>query len=204
MAPHDYVILGHKRSEIGRWIGISSVFLAPLCTHILTWASQAQFLTASVNGKLATMTVSTGLIYLALYWIFNRFGWRWLDRFLRIPDLSGRWQVKGTTLNQDGITQFEWDGELVISQKWDCIAIELKTSHSRSYSETASLLTKHDDEIKLSYSYQNHPQAGEAQLQKHQGFCELIFDAPRGEAAGYYFNSFGRLTFGKMELTKIV
>lgn len=203
MTPHEYAIIGHKRSEIGRWLGATSVVLAPFITAAVTWLGQTPILTSSVQGKLATFTISTGLVYLGIYWFFNRYVWRWLDSILQIPDLTGRWQVAGATINQDGSTSFNWQGELIVSQKWDRIAIELKTGQSSSYSETASLLVKHDGESKLSYSYQNHPRSGEVELQKHQGFCELIFDASRKTAEGHYFNSLGRYTFGRMTLTKI-
>lgn len=201
MTPHEYSIIGHKRSEIGRWLGVASVVLAPVMTYFIVWISQLPFLMGS-QGKLSAFTVSTGIIYLVLYWVFNRYGWIWLDKILNIPNLSGRWQVNGITLNQDGTARFNWNGELIISQKWDSIAIELKTSQSASYSETASLLVKHDNETKLSYSYQNHPRSGEAELQKHQGFCELIFNSSLKKADGHYFNTLGRYTFGRMELTK--
>jgi hypothetical protein len=71
-----------------------------------------------------------------------------------------------------------------------------------SYSETASVLLKHDGAAKLSYSYQNHPKAGEPELQKHQGFCELTFDEARSSAEGHYFNSLGRYSFGRMQLIR--
>ncbi len=203
MTPHEYAIVGHKRSEIGRWLGVASVTLAPIITYATSWLPQLFNLTTPIEEKLATFTISTGFTYLVLYWIFNRYGWRWLDRYLQIPDLTGRWKIIGTTKEQDGSNQFEWQGELIVSQKWDRIAIELKTPQSSSYSETASLLVKHDGECKLSYSYQNHPRSGETELQKHQGFCELIFDASHSIADGHYFNSLGRYTFGHMTLTKL-
>ncbi|MGZ8220888.1 MAG: Cap15 family cyclic dinucleotide receptor domain-containing protein [Methylobacter sp.] len=203
MVLHDYAIIGHKRSEIGRWLGIASLLLAPIITHVIIWLSKIPFLVDSIQGNLTTFTLSTGIVYLFLYWSFNHYGWRLLDRILNIPDLNGRWVVRGVTKNQDGTNRFEWEGEMVISQKWDRIAIELKTKQSGSYSETASVLVKHDGESKLSYSYQNHPRSGEVELQKHQGFCELIFDVSRQKAEGHYFNSLGRYTFGYMILTKI-
>lgn len=196
MTLHEYAITGHNRSDIGRWLGIASVLLAPLITNALISLGLAY-------GTLTTFTVSSGLVYITIYWLFNSYGWICLDRFLHIPNLSGTWNVLGATKNLDGTTRFEWQGELVISQKWDRIAIELRTGTSSSYSETASLLLKHDGNAKLSYSYQNHPRSGEAELQKHQGFCELIFDHSCQNAEGHYFNSLGRYTFGHMLLTKV-
>lgn len=204
MTPHEYAVIGHKRSEIGRWLGFGAVALAPIVTSVVTWASAWSILTTSLQAKMAAFTVSTGLVYASLYWVFNRYGWRWLDKALGIPDLSGRWKVVGQSLELDGKVRFDWAGTIVITQKWDRIAIELKTAQSGSFSETASVLVKHDGAAKLSYSYQNHPRAGEPELQKHQGFCELTFDPQRKASQGHYFNSMGRYSFGRMELTRDV
>lgn len=203
MISHEYAVIGHKRSEIGRWLGLLAVFLAPVATMIVTWLSKSPFLTGSVQAKMGVFTVSTGIIYAALYWLFNRYGWLLLDKLLGIPVLEGKWKVSGQTLDLDSNVRFEWSGVLTITQRWDRIALELKTEKSSSYSETASILLKDDGEAKLSYSYQNHPRVGVPELQKHQGFCELIFDEKQTLAEGHYFNSMGRITFGRMNLQKI-
>ena len=202
MTAHEYAIIGHKRAEIGRWLGFASVLLAPVLTSVITWASSWPLLTASVQAKMVAFTISTGLVYAALYWLFNRYVWRWLNKMLGIPDLSGTWSVTGRSLTLEGELKFEWSATLKITQKWDRIAIELKTGQSGSFSETASVLLKHDGAAKLSYSYQNHPKAGEPELQKHQGFCELTFDEARRSAEGHYFNSLGRYSFGRMQLIR--
>lgn len=204
MTAHEYAIIGHKRAEIGRWLGFASVLLAPILTSLITWASGWPLLATSIQAKMVAFTVSTGLVYAVLYWVFNRHVWRWLNKVLSIPDLSGTWSVAGKSLSLEGEVKFEWSGTLKITQKWDRIAIELKTSQSGSFSETASVLLRHDGAAKLSYSYQNHPKAGEPELQKHQGFCELTFDEARGWAEGHYFNSLGRYSFGRMQLTRAV
>lgn len=203
MTAHEYAIIGHKRSEIGRWLGFASVILAPILTGLITWVSGSPLLAASVQAKMVAFTVSTGLVYAALYWAFNRYVWRWLNKMLGIPDLSGTWSVTGKSLTLEGEVKFDWSGSLTISQKWDRIAIELKNNQSGSFSETASVLLKHDGAAKLSYSYQNHPRAGEPELQKHQGFCELTFDVERRSAEGHYFNSMGRYSFGRMQLSRM-
>ena len=152
MTAHEYAIIGHKRAEIGRWLGFASVLLAPILTSLITWASGWPLLASSIQAKMVAFTVSTGLVYAVLYWVFNRYVWRWLNKVLSIPDLSGTWSVAGKSLSLEGQVKFEWSGTLRITQKWDRIAIELKTSQSCSFSETASVLLKHDGAAKLSHS----------------------------------------------------
>ncbi len=88
MTAHEYAIIGHKRAEIGRWLGFASVVLAPILTSVITWASGWPLLTASIQAKMVAFTVSTGLVYAVLYWLFNRFVWRWLNKMLGIPEIS--------------------------------------------------------------------------------------------------------------------
>jgi hypothetical protein len=208
MALHDYSIIGHRRSDIGRWLGAASVVIAPLLAWLIAWALRVvahwPVLSSSIEGKMAAFTVSAGTIYGILYLIFNRWGWGWrfLDFVLRVPDLRGEWAVQGESLDLNNQIRFPWQGTLTISQRWDTIAVELKTAQSSSYSETASILIEPNGQAKLSYSYQNHPKIGEAELAKHQGFCELIFEKERTSAEGHYFNSLGRYSFGRLRLRK--
>lgn len=202
MTLHEYAIIGHKRSEIGRYLGLASVLLAPFVTGALTWLSQSPTLTTSLQGKMVLFTVSTGTIYAVLYWVFNRFGWRCIDKLLGIPNLDGEWAVVGDSLELDGTVKYPWSATLTIAQRWDRIAISLKTEQSSSHSETASVLLQANSNAKLSYSYQNHPRAGEQVLSKHQGFCELEFDSETRSAEGHYFNSMGRYSFGRMSLKR--
>jgi len=202
MTPHEYAVIGHRRSEVGRWIGLASIAAAPLITYPLTLASQLPFLADSLKSKLATFTVSTGLIYLGIFWFFNRYGWRWLDKLLGVPNLSGKWKARGVTLGGNGDEPTEWEREITITQTWDRMAVELNTGDSASFSESASIIIKHNNEAKLSYSYLNHPKPGKPELQKHQGFCELVFDAERRTAQGHYFNCLGRNSHGTLTLEK--
>jgi hypothetical protein len=199
---HEYSIIGHKRSEVGRYLGLVSVALAPLITGAAAWAAQLPFLTSSLRGKMLAFTISTGAVYALLYWLFNRYGWRRVDKILGIPDLGGVWKIVGKSLTLEGEEKYPWTGTLSITQRWDRIAIELQTTQSTSHSETASVLLQPDGKAKLSYSYQNHPNMGEVELNKHQGFCELVFDPNRQSAEGHYFNSLGRYSIGRMKLSK--
>jgi hypothetical protein len=133
-----------------------------------------------LESWLAAFTGGTGLVYAVLYYLFDRWIWRAATALLRLPNVGGKWHVRGRTLN----AQFPpWEGELTITQTWERIAISLRTNQSSSSSETASILLARHGEAKFSYSYQNHPRPGEP-LQKRQGFCELIFDPGFTSASG--------------------
>lgn len=58
--------------------------------------------------------------------------------------------------------------------------------------------------FRLIYSYQIEPRVGEPELGPYIGHCELVFDPEIETAAGDYFNSGGRTTFGQMEIREKV
>lgn len=47
--------------------------------------------------------VSAGVIYVALYWLFDRYLWRFVKvrALLKLPDLQGAWVCQAKTLNAD-------------------------------------------------------------------------------------------------------
>lgn len=189
---HSYAIHNHDRTTIGRVIATASIFVAGGVSALLTQAYFAGF---------ALGSISTGLVYLLLDFLFTKFGWK--AKFLNLPNLSGKWRVEGKTLDEDSQIRFEWNATLVINQTWKEILISLKTDQSRSNSYTA-YLTKRNEGWLLSYSYQNEPNADQYnELQQHKGMCELIFDLDNSAAEGSYFNSSGRKTFGTMMLTRV-
>jgi hypothetical protein len=193
MTHHEYTIIGHPRAVVGRNIGTAAALIAPL---LASWALEL------TKSTVAAVTITSGLVYGGLYWIFNKVLWRYGGKLLKAPDLSGEWEVVGRTLQEDGSAKYNWNALITIVQDWDKICISLKTSRSSSYSETASIFVLPTGEVKLSYGYQNHPQPGQGELQKHQGACELTFDKGLISAEGHYFNTLGRVTVGKMTLTK--
>ena len=52
------------------------------------------------------------------------------------------------------------------------------------------------------YSYRNEPKIGEKDLYQHIGYCDLTFNASADAAEGQYFNNKGRVTYGRMKLTR--
>ena len=149
-------------------------------------------------------TITTGLVYLALHWLFNK--WIWKVPFFEIPDISGEWKITGQTLNDDGSTKYDWNGVIGIEQTWKCILIHLRTPKSQSMSYTATLSRRYGPTggWLLSYSYKNEPELEKAhELNSHKGYCEIEFDKELKYGKASYFNSSGRKTFGIISLEKI-
>lgn len=196
---HEYAVFGHDRAAIGRWIGAAAIILGG-------GISQAFFLAETIIGLeiFAKVTISTGVIYFILHWLFNKYIWKRIP-FFQVPNVAGTWDIVARTLNEDGSTKYSWDGVLGIEQDWDKISIHLKTQKSQSNSYTATLAKK-DGPIggwRLSYSYKNEPELDHSHdLNSHKGYCEMEIDANMRFAKSAYFNSNGRRTFGVMELRR--
>lgn len=196
---HDYAIFGHDRATIGRWLGVASILIAGGIAQVLLDAYQWTGIEAF--GK---ATVTTAVVYFVLHWIFNNLVWK-LPVF-KIPNLSGTWNLKGQTLNEDGGIKYDWDAQVGIEQTWKDIIIHLKTSNSQSYSQTATLEKQHGlGGWLLSYSYRNEPVTEQChELNAHKGYCQIEFDTAITKGDASYFNNNGRRTFGIMQLEKVI
>lgn len=195
---HDYAVFGHDRSSIGRWLGLLAILIAGGISQLT--AKLANMTNWEAFSK---ATITTGVIYFILHWLFNK--WVWRLPFFEIPNLNGVWEVSGKTLGDNGDVKYEWPAILDIEQNWKQISINIKTSKSQSQSYTATLLKKHG--IRggwvLSYSYKNEPNLDKShELNSHKGFCEIEFDKEFTIAKGTYFNSNGRRTYGLMDIVK--
>jgi hypothetical protein len=144
-----------------------------------------------------------GTIYLVLYKLLDKSLWRapLIGKALRVPNLSGKWQVRGLTKTDGGKA---WEGVLTIAQSWDKVRIVLKTDQSQSDSITASIIYDECIGYQLLYHYKNQPKMGEERLYAHIGFAEFCFDEDLSTAEGHYFNAQGRTTYGTMTLKRIV
>ena len=195
---HDYAVFGHNRASIGRWLGVASVILTGAISSLISWVYESTGFQA-ITG----VAVTTGVVYFGLHWMFNKFAWK--IPFFKIPNLSGLWRVTGATLTEDGEIKYQWDAEIDIEQTWEKIVICLKTENSISESYTATLAKANGSQAgwRLSYSYSNNPNIEQShELYSHRGYCELLIDKALESATAAYFNSNGRRTFGKMELTR--
>ena len=195
---HDYAIFGHDRAAIGRWLGLASIFLSGSIAQILIYANAL----TGIDG-FAKATVTTGIVYFALHWAFIKYAWE--IPYLDIPDLNGMWEIQGETLNEDGTTKFEWNGEIGIEQNWKQILIHLKTEKSQSNSYTATLSKRYGPTggWLLSYSYKNEPELEQSHsLNSLKGYCEIEFNKELSFGRASYFNSAGRRTYGVINLKR--
>lgn len=204
MQAHEYSVVGHNRSTVGRYLGTVA---AAIAAGSVAAATALSGVAASVGlppwlQPVVVLPVSASLAYAGVYWLFNRYGWKQACRLLQLPDIDGVWDCDGRTIAEDGSVKFEWKGKVTISQSWEKIAVDLKTRQSGSYSISAALLPKADSSWLLLYSYRNEPRAGEPELNAHLGYCELRFAKGLQEAEGDYFNARGRGTLGRMHLTR--
>lgn len=195
---HDYAVFGHDRAAIGRWLGFISIAAAGGISQMLAIASDLSGIDAFTKA-----TITTGIIYFALHWVFNK--WIWKVWFFNVPDIGGTWEIVGQTLKEDGSTRFDWGGTIGVEQTWKAISIHLRTEKSQSQSYTATFSKRFGPTggWLLSYSYKNEPELEQShELSSHKGYCEIEFDKDLRIGKASYFNSAGRRTFGIMNLRR--
>lgn len=205
---HEYVLLdGVSRASIGRYItlaaaGVSAglVFLVLQAIDLVNRFGFNAHLTPSLMSLIGAFTV-----YTALYAIFNRMLWRmpWVGRFLKVPDLAGRWDCSGTSLDDVGGAEHVWHGTVSIFQSWDRVRIRLETAQSGSSSIVAALMHDEAGGYRLFYTYQNDPRSDQVELRSHLGYCDMSVNEDQQVASGEYFNGRGRQTFGRMEWRRL-
>ncbi|MDD1001680.1 hypothetical protein [Pseudomonas sp. TNT2022 ID642] len=200
---HEYSVIGHRRSTIGRYLGMLATILVSLLPAVGIGLSD---LMAKIGvpewGKyFIVIPITASLTYTALHWFFNKYGWRPLSFFAQIPNVAGEWLCVGQTINDDGSVAQDWEGELTISQTWEKIRVRLETKSSVSHSLSVALIPEPDGCWMLMYSYVNKPKVGNIHLNSHQGYSEMRFIQSLKIAQGEYFTAKGRGTAGTMTFT---
>lgn len=208
MRDHEYALLGAvNRAHVGRYLGLVSASASALIVYILLSAVDiAQSLGWNVTLTPSVLSLAgAATVFTVLYWLFDRFAWKWrfLKLAIKVPDISGQWDCQGQTINPDGTPGHSWQATITILQSWDRIRVLLKTTQSSSNSISAALICDDADAYRLLYHYRNDPRMGEVDLKSHLGFGELVFVRNLNGADGEYFNGHGRNTFGTMKLTRI-
>lgn len=207
MSPeHEYALLnGRNRSAIGKTIGSLAASVSGLVTFAILAADDlAKQLGWNHNvPPLVLSLVGAGVVYGLLYWLFDKFAWRWwpVTLWLKVPDISGNWTCDGESRDPATEDVQLWTGTVKISQSWDRLRVTLQTKDSTSYSIAAALI--HDPAgPTLIYNYSNTPKITRHDLAAHRGFTQLDFETSLQKATGEYFNGHGRNTYGTMVLSR--
>ncbi|MGX2042274.1 Cap15 family cyclic dinucleotide receptor domain-containing protein (plasmid) [Methylocaldum sp. MU1018] len=206
MQPHEYSIIGHSRSTVGRHLGTLAGLISSVCVLIVTVLLDIanNYGLSHLIPDIVLLPISAAAIYPLGHWAFDTWVWKHprVLKFLKIPNLNGEWICNGKTLNADGDVIYEWPGAVRISQTWEKIRVYLDTGSSKSASVSAALINEPGRGFLLMYSYRNEPTIGQKELNHHVDYCELAFNETTTKAEGDYFNNKGRITFGRMVLTR--
>jgi hypothetical protein len=203
---HEYAVLGGvNRAKIGRYLSlVSSAISAGLVFLLLAAVDLAKTLGLPVNLPPSVLSlVGAGMVFAALYWVLNKYVWRWrgVTLLLKVPDLSGNWECTGESLGP--AERRPWSGQIKIVQTWDKLRIRLKTAESGSSSVAAALSHDSVDGFVLLYQYRNDPKLDAAAgMASHMGCAVVTIANDLKSATAEYFNGGGRSTFGKMTWTK--
>ncbi|MEK2603347.1 hypothetical protein [Burkholderia arboris] len=197
---------GANRANIGRLLSlVASAISGALVFTLLTAVDLAKKLGWNVNAPPTLMSLlGAGAVFAFLYWVLNKWAWKWpgIGLVLKVPDISGKWDCVGKTLDGDGSTKYEWLAEVTIVQSWDKLRIRLANKTSGSSSISAALAHDSVDGFVLLYHYRNDPKAGATGLASHTGCSVMTIAKDLKSATGDYFNGRGRMTFGTMNWTK--
>jgi hypothetical protein len=204
---HEYAVIGGvNRATIGRYLAIlASSISAGLVFLVLQADSLAKAMGMSVNLPPTILSlVGAGTVYTVLFWILKHHAWKWrpVAALLQVPNLAGKWDCKGETLDRDGNVNYQWDAEITIVQCWDKIRVRLKTDQSGSSSVAAALSRDSADGWKLLYQYKNDPKIDQPDLHSHTGTSCVTLPEDLQSATAEYFNGVGRATFGRMTWTR--
>lgn len=199
---HEYSVVGHSRSSIGRYLAVASALLASGLTAIgALWLQFAQSVGLPPWTNFIAAPVSGGVIYFAVHWAFNKWGWRYLFQIAGLPNVGGVWDCAGQTYDEENTVSHQWKAEVTITQSWEKIRVYLRSPQSSSSSVSAALLPEGGGRWMLMYSYRNEPRTGEP-INPHLGYCEMSFEPGAERAEGDYFTARGRATRGRMVLTR--
>lgn len=174
---------------------------ASLVAGAMAWGAAAgsNTLGLSIGGP------SGVAVFLGLYWFFDTCCWKWgcIRRHLLVPNLNGTWACDGLSMFRRGRrVDYPWTAEITIRQSWTRIIVRQRGAKSKSRSVAASLRHEPGAGYRLIYQYENEPELGEPELDRHFGTCDLVFDEDGETADGRYFTDWPRMTAGQMLLTR--
>ena len=147
---------------------------------------------------------SFGSFYGVLYWLFDRYFWRWaaLDKIglVGVPNLNGQWA--GEILSSYVLDGTSLEVSVLIRQRWSKLVIRLDTTRSRSHSVSATLRVGDLPYPTLDYMYVNEPWPNALEsMNAHRGTAMLELKGAVLE--GEYYTGRGRREIGTIQLRRM-
>jgi hypothetical protein len=147
-------------------------------------------------------SLSFGLIFGALWLLFEKFIWKVLTKLDLIVDLNGTWEGTGTSSFIDPKTNdnVRYPISVSIKQTFSKLEVSLSTGKSSSKSTMAALFMNHTSP-RITYSYENKPSFNaDSDMNPHSGLQELFINENKME--GEYFSGRHRIRTGALSLVK--
>lgn len=208
---HPYSIQSDRWKVIGV-IMLTAVGLSPIAQYLFSQVEST--LPELFSGLIFIFGIPTFVLFTILYFIFNKYAWRWpiVHRFVAQPDLRGSWTgTLETSYQNDSDENTKTDGgnkqlpRIDIKQTWSHIEIVLETKNSISNSTSTTFRTnKAFPELVLTYV--NKPKREPAtDLNMHEG--TNILRVTSGEEdqmilEGEYYTDEKRNNHGRMRFTQ--
>jgi len=197
---HPYATDSDERKKILLWLATISIFMS--------WLLHIIFQTINFSPPWWSDIPSFVGFYEIFFLLFNK--WLWKFNFFRkvglvkTPILSGEWD--GYTVSSHDNHEKQTKATIVVFQTWTEIRVKLVTSTSKSYSQTASIITNNPDCIVLSYDYINEPRPDALKtMHSHRGMAthEYVSNKEGETLDGNYFTGRDRKTFGALIFKRI-
>jgi len=193
---HSYASDSNDR-RIAPWvIGGIAVVVAFLFSAFVEWQK------IKVPWWVETPSIMSA--YGIVYWLYNRYGWKWRlfgFRFSEIPDFSGTWFGE---LHSNHANGTKIHSIVHIHQTWTNLCVKFESQTSRSYSVMAAVNVTPGPTEGLTFHYTNTPRHDATDtMQSHAGFNHLRLLPDGKTLEGDYFSGRGRQTFGSMKLVRI-
>lgn len=204
---HYYTVRDHSKVHVIFWISAISVLITPVVNQLVEWIVDKNITISNIYHQLGIIGISFSgvLIFTCLWFLFKNFIWKLFSKVL-IPNISGHYLCTGIgeKYSQNDVTN-NWSGVIEIEQSYDELFVKLTTekSKSHSYSLVGDLEKRDNNEVVLSYMYENEPYKTEEGLNQHKGFCRLTFNLKEGSASGRYYTDCDRSSYGTMNLKKV-
>ena len=143
------------------------------------------------------------VLYLIIFTIFNKWLWRYFNKFnfIKTPNLQGIWRGHLKSSVDDHSSEIETEVKTI--QTWTKMKILLKTGKSSSYSQSASILIEAVEGESLLYQYMNEPNPDTGKsMNIHRGTVKLTLGRMKRELNGQYYSDGNRKSFGTLSLIR--